>query len=124
MSEPKSYLDEIHYFRIPVTDLEGSVDWYTNVLGLTLRRQTEGRAVFAVGGGPLLVIVKADVDSRGHFLIGGSPEFSVGFTCQDIHNFREYLIKQGAQADPMEEEDGHYYFHFYDPSGNKLQAHW
>jgi catechol 2,3-dioxygenase-like lactoylglutathione lyase family enzyme len=124
MREPKTYLDEIHYFRIPVTDLEGSVDWYSNVLGLQLRAQTESRAVFAVGEGPLLVIVKADADSRGHFLIEGSPEFSVGFTCSDIHNFREYLIEQGSPVELMQEEDGHYYFHFYDPSGNKLQAHW
>jgi len=124
MSEPKSFLEEIHYFRIPVTDLEGSVHWYTNVLRLTLRRQTEERAVFAVGEGSLLVIVKADADSRGHFLIEGKPEFSVGFTCPEIHNFREYLIEQTVQVEPMQEEDGHYYFHFYDPSGNKLQAHW
>jgi catechol 2,3-dioxygenase-like lactoylglutathione lyase family enzyme len=124
MQESKSYLEEIHYFRIPVTDLEGSIDWYTNVLLLTLRRQTEGRAVFAVGEGPLLVIVKADADSRGHFLIEGTPEFSVGFTCPDIHGFRDCLIKRGVQVDHMQEEEGHYYFHFYDPSGNKLQAHW
>ncbi len=125
MSEHKSYLDEMHYVRIPVTDLEGSADWYANVLRLTLRRQTEERAVFAVGEGPLLVIVKADADSRGHFLIEGRPEFSVGFTCSDIYHFREYLIEQGGQVEPMqEEEEGHCYFYFYDPSGNKLQAHW
>ncbi|MBP1994861.1 VOC family protein [Paenibacillus eucommiae] len=124
MSESKSFLEEIHYFRIPVTDLEGSIHWYANVLRLTLRRQTEGRAVFAVGEGPLLVIVKADADSRGHFLINGTPEFSVGFTCPDIHDFRDYLREEGVQVDAMQEEGGHYYFHFYDPSGNKLQAHW
>lgn len=124
MPEQKSYLDEIHYFRIPVTELERSVEWYTHVLGLSLHRQTEERAVFAVGEGPLLVIVKADANSRGHFLVEGSPEFSVGFTCPDIHNFREYLIEQGGLVEPMQEDDGHYYFHFYDPSGNKLQAHW
>jgi hypothetical protein len=77
-----------------------------------------------VGEGPLLVIVKADADSRGHFLIEGTPEFSVGFTSPDIHNFREYLNELGVQVDAMQEDDGHYYFHFYDPSGNKLQAHW
>lgn len=124
MPETKSYLDEIHYFRIPVTDLEDSIDWYTNVLRISLRRQTERHAVFAIGEGPLLVIVKADADSRGHFLIEGFPEFSVGFTCADIHSFREYLIEQGSPVEPMQEADGHYYFHFYDPSGNKLQAHW
>jgi hypothetical protein len=54
----------------------------------------------------------------------GIPEFSVGFTSPDIHNFRDYLEEQDVQVDAMQEEDGHYYFHFYDPSGNKLQAHW
>lgn len=100
--------------------MELSIHWYTNVLRLTLSRQTEERAVFAVGDGPLLVIVKADADSRGHFLIKGTPEFSVGFTSPDIHNFQEYLKERGVQVDAMHEEDGHYYFHFYDPSGNKL----
>jgi catechol 2,3-dioxygenase-like lactoylglutathione lyase family enzyme len=124
MPEPKSFLEEIHYFRIPVTDLEASVHWYVNILRLTLLRKTDERAVFTVGGGPLLVIVRADADSRGHFLKEGTPEFSVGFTSPDIHNFRDYLIEQDVQVDDMQEEDGHYYFHFYDQSGNKLQANW
>ena len=120
----KSFLEEIHYFRIPVVDLEASARWYAEVLRLVLRRQTDERAVFAVGDGPLLVLVIADADSRGHFLRGGLPEFSVGFTCPDIHGFRGNLLVQSVQVDEMQEEDGHYYFHFYDPSGNKLQAHW
>jgi catechol 2,3-dioxygenase-like lactoylglutathione lyase family enzyme len=124
MPVPKSFLAEIHYFRIPVTDLEASVQWYANILRLVLLRQTDERAVFAVGEGPLLVIVKADANSRGHFMKEGTPEFSVGFTSPDINNFWDYLIEQDVQVDDMQEEDGHYYFHFYDPSGNKLQAHW
>jgi catechol 2,3-dioxygenase-like lactoylglutathione lyase family enzyme len=124
MKEAKSFLEDIHYFRIPVTDLDSSARWYSDVLRLVLRRQTDERAVFEIGEGPLLVIVKADADSRGHFYIEGTPEFSVGFTCPDIHRFREYLIEQGVRAESMHEEGGHYYFHFYDPSGNKLQVHW
>ncbi|WP_219834137.1 VOC family protein [Paenibacillus sp. R14(2021)] len=124
MNEAKSFLDQIHYFRIPVTDLDVSVRWYVDILGLALRTKTDERAVFEVGDGALLVIVKADADSRGHFYVEGAPAFSVGFTCPDIHEFREYLIEQGARADSMEEEAGHFYFCFYDPSGNKLQAHW
>jgi catechol 2,3-dioxygenase-like lactoylglutathione lyase family enzyme len=124
MKEAKSFLEEIHYFRIPVTDLDISARWYTDILRLVLRRQTDGHAVFEVGEGPLLVIVKADTNSRGHFYVEGTPEFSVGFTCPDIHRFREYLIEQGVRAESMQEEGGHFYFYFYDPSGNKLQAHW
>lgn len=124
MKKAHSFLDQIHYFRIPVTNLEISVQWYADVLGLVLRRQTVERAVFEIGEGPLLVIVEADAESRGHFYLHGKPEFSVGFSCPDIHTFREYLIDRGVETEPMREEDGHYHFHFYDPSGNKLQAHW
>lgn len=101
IKEVKTFLEDIHYFRIPVTDLDSSTRWYSDVLRLVLRRQTDERAVFEIGEGPLLVIVKADADSRGHFYIEGSPEFSVGFTCPDIHRFREYLIEQGVRAESM-----------------------
>jgi hypothetical protein len=73
---------------------------------------------------PLLVLVQADAESRGHFTIDGRPEFSVGFTSPDIHNFRDHLIGQGVEVDEMKEDSGHNFFHFFDPSGNKLQAHW
>src|SRR5690606_4415938 len=124
LKKEKSFLEEIHYFRIPVPDLDRAVRWYSDVLRLVLRRQTIERAVFEIGEGPLLVLVKADADSRGHFYLHGKPEFSVGFSCPDIHAFRAYLVDQGVETEPMQEEDGHYHFHFYDPSGNKLQAHW
>ncbi|MDQ1909688.1 VOC family protein [Paenibacillus sp. GD4] len=124
MVEAKPWLEEIHYFRIPVTDLDDSVRWYVDVLRLVLRRKTNERAVFEIGGGPLLVLVKADPQSRGHFYVDGSPEFSVGFTCPDIHRFREHLVRHDVSVELMQEEGDHFYFHFYDPSGNKLQAHW
>lgn len=120
-----SFINEIHYFRIPVKDLEESVRWYTTCLGLKLRRKKEDElAVIEFGEGPLLILVKADEDSRGHFIKEGNLEFSVGFTSAEIHKFYEYLIEQEVRVDEMKEEEGHYYFHFYDPSGNKLQVHW
>ncbi|MDQ0060027.1 VOC family protein [Paenibacillus harenae] len=119
-----SLIGEIHYFRIPVLSLEESVRWYTECLGFHLRRQNEQLAVFELKEEPLLVLLKADTNSRGHFLIDGKPEFSVGFTCPEIHKFRQQLMDQNVEVDEMNEEDGHFYFHFYDPSKNKLQIHW
>jgi len=120
-----SLISEIHYFRIPVINLEESIEWYTECLGLKLRRKkNEELAVIEIGDGPLLILVKADKDSRGHFIRDGNLEFSIGFASAQIHKLYEHLIKHEVKVDEMKEEEGHYYFHFYDPSGNKLQVHW
>jgi catechol 2,3-dioxygenase-like lactoylglutathione lyase family enzyme len=119
-----SLIQEIHYFRIPVNNLEESVQWYSDCLGFILRHKNKELAVFELKAGPLLTLVKADSNSRGHFYKGGEPEFSVGFTSPDINQLRQKLIDYGVSVDEMKEDNGHYYFHFFDPSGNKLQVHW
>jgi catechol 2,3-dioxygenase-like lactoylglutathione lyase family enzyme len=124
LSQLKSLIEEIHYFRIPVNELEDSVRWYTECLGFTLRRITEELAVVELNAGPSLVLVKADSDSRGHFTRNGQLEFAVGFTSPNIHSLRESLIEHGVEVDEMKEDNGHFFFHFFDPNGNKLQAHW
>jgi catechol 2,3-dioxygenase-like lactoylglutathione lyase family enzyme len=120
----QALIEEIHYFRIPVIELDDSIRWYTEILGFTIRRKTDELAVVELNTGPLLVLVKADPDSRGHFTRNDLLEFSIGFTSPNIHRLREVLIEQGVEVDEMKEEDGHFFFHFFDPSGNKLQAHW
>jgi catechol-2,3-dioxygenase len=120
----QSLIEEIHYFRIPVIDLGVSVQWYTECLGFTLRRKAEDLAVMELKAGPLLVLVQADKDSRGHFTKDGLPEFSVGFTSPEIQKLRQNLIERDVEVDEMKEDNGHFFFHFFDPSGNKLQAHW
>lgn len=82
MSHLPSLIDEIHYFRIPVNELED------------------------------------------YFSRNGQLEFAVGFTSPNIQLLREKLIEHGVEVDDMKEEDGHFFFHFFDPNGNKLQAHW
>ncbi|WP_261129707.1 VOC family protein [Bacillus sp. Marseille-Q3570] len=119
----QSLLSEIHYFRIPVNDLSESVAWYTERLGFTLRHNNGELAVMALQSGPLFVLVQADRDSRGHFTINGQAEFSVGFTTADIQALHNDLADQGIKVDEIHEDNGHSYFHFFDPSGNKLQVH-
>jgi len=121
MSE--NLLNAIHYFRIPVVDFEHSVTWYTEILGFQLRFNTGNLAVLALPSGPLFVLVEADKDSRGHFTINGQPEFSVGFTTSRIKDLHNHLSHNGVQVEPIQEDNGHHLFYFYDPSGNKLQVH-
>jgi catechol 2,3-dioxygenase-like lactoylglutathione lyase family enzyme len=119
----KSLLDHIHYFRIPIIDLKASIEWYTTCLRLNLRFSNDELAVLELTSGPLLVLVAADKESRGHFTINGHLEFSIGFTTSKIAEMHQQLIEQGVHVESILEDNGHDYFFFYDPSGNKLQVH-
>jgi catechol 2,3-dioxygenase-like lactoylglutathione lyase family enzyme len=121
MSE--SLINGIHYFRIPVIDLGESVKWYTECLGFKLRHNRGDLAVLELKTGPLLVLVQADKDSRGHFTINDQPEFSIGFTTSEIEKLHKHLSDHGIEVDEIQMDNGHHFFYFYDPTGNKLQVH-
>lgn len=118
-----SVINEMHYFRIPVNDLQEAINWYTECLGFLVRHSNEELAVMELKSGPLLILVQADLDSRGHFTVNGQAEFSIGFTTSDIKHLHSYLKNENVKVDEIQEDNGHNFFHFFDPSGNKLQVH-
>ncbi|WP_226658882.1 VOC family protein [Pseudalkalibacillus hwajinpoensis] len=118
-----SLFSDIHYIRIPVINLNESVSWYTECLQFTLKFNRGDLAVLALEQGPLFVLVEADENSRGHFFKNGEPEFAVGLTTANINRLYDYLVDQEVKVEPIQEEEGHHFFHFYDPNGNKLQVH-
>jgi catechol 2,3-dioxygenase-like lactoylglutathione lyase family enzyme len=118
-----SLFSGIHYIRIPVVDLSEFVSWYSECLQFNLKFNRGDLAVLSLEEVPLFVLVEADENSRGHFFKNGEPEFSVGLTTADIHRLYDYLIEQDVKVEPIQEDEGHQFFHFYDPSGNKLQVH-
>ena len=76
----KSFIEQVHYIRIPVKDLALSAQWYRDVLGLQLLNNTEERTIFKVNEGPLLLIlVPTDDETFSHFTIDKDQEFSIGF---------------------------------------------
>ena len=99
------------------------MSWYSDCLKFKLRFKRDDLAVYELETGPLLVLVEADMNSRGHFLKDGQAEFSVGFTTTNINELYEYLVSKDVKVETIQEDEGHQFFHFYDPSGNKLQVH-
>ncbi|MCA0983505.1 VOC family protein [Halobacillus yeomjeoni] len=122
----KSFINQVHYIRIPVKDLGASAQWYTEVLGLELVTMTEDPyAIIKVGEGSfLLILVPTEDDTFAHFTKDGEPAFSIGFTSPDLVDFHQHLRENGVEVDDIKQDEGHSYFHFFDPSGNKLQVHW
>ena len=124
MSE--SFIEQVHYIRIPVKDLEQSAQWYRDILGLQLLTITEDPfAIIKVNEGPfLLILVPTEDDTFAHFTIGNLPAFSIGFTSSEISKFHTHLIENGVKVEDIKEDNGHSYFHLFDLNGNKLQVHW
>ncbi|OIK12640.1 VOC family protein [Bacillus sp. MUM 13] len=121
----KSFIEQVHYIRIPVKDLELSAKWYRDVLGLQLQNNTEEFAILKVNEGPfLLILVPTDDETFAHFTIDNVQEFSIGFTSPELPKFHQHLIDNQVKVEDIKEDNGHAYFHFYDPNGNKLQVHW
>lgn len=120
-----SFIEHVHYIRILVQDLAISTAWYEKILGLKKLDHSEERAVFKVGEGSfLLVLIPTKDKTHSHFMKDGGAEFAIGFSGPEIHKFHAHLNEQNVKVDPIQEDDGHLYFHFYDPSNNKLQVHW
>ena len=120
-----SFIEQVHYIRIPVKDLEQSTKWYGEVLGLKLLNNTEKIAIFKINEGPfLLILVPTEDETFSHFTVDNDYEFSIGFATPELSKFHQHLMNNQVKLDHIKEDNGHYYFHFYDPNGNKLQAHW
>ncbi|AVR00292.1 lactoylglutathione lyase [Oceanobacillus iheyensis] len=121
-----SFIEQVHYIRIPVRDLNQSAHWYRDVLGLQLLSITEDPyAIIKVNEGPfLLILVPTEDETLAHFTINNASAFSVGFTSPDLSGFHQHLIDNGVKVEDIVEDNGHAYFHFFDLNGNKLQVHW
>ncbi|WP_404407901.1 VOC family protein [Jeotgalibacillus malaysiensis] len=122
----KSFIEHLHYIRIPVRDLEQSVQWYKNILGFKLLTITEDPfAIFKISEGPqLITLVPTENETFIHFTIDNKSAFSLGFASPELEAFHQHLIDHGVQVEDIQEDQGHAYFIFYDLNGNKLQAHW
>ncbi|WP_341357571.1 VOC family protein [Rossellomorea sp. y25] len=121
----KSFIEQVHYIRIPVKDLERSAQWYKDVLGLQLVNITEEHAIIKVNEGPfLLILVPTEDETFVHFTIDHEPEFSIGFTSPELSEIHQHLMDHQVKVEDIKEDNGHAFFHFYDPNGNKLQVHW
>ena len=121
----KSFIEQVHYIRIPVKNVEQSAQWYRDMLGLQLLNVTEELAAIKVNEGPfLLILIPTEDETFAHFTVNQEQEFSIGFTSPKLAEFHQHLKDHKVKVDEIKEDNGHAFFHFYDPDGNKLQAHW
>jgi catechol-2,3-dioxygenase len=120
-----SFIEQVHYNRIPVKDLELSANWYRDILGLQLLSLNEELAILKINEGPsLLILVPTRDETYAHFTIDQEQAFSIAFTSPDIPGFHQHLTDHQVKVDNIQHDEDHAYFLFHDPDGNKFQVHW
>ncbi len=102
---------------LPVRDLDAAIDWYTCVIGLTLRWRVDGYACLDVGETPLTLYEK-----KGCTADGDHPLFNL--YSDQIDLIYAKLQGAGATVGEMESHDGLRHFRFRDPDGNPLEVCW
>ncbi|MDH3733376.1 MAG: VOC family protein [Gemmatimonadota bacterium] len=124
------------FVAVSVADLDESVEWYSDVLGLEVVREAEARdgsaRVRLLSGGDVTVELIGHSDP-----IGIGPEhanerafrflgvFKSGLFVEGIEAFHETLVSREVQVDARIVEDevlGLRTFVFRDPDGNRLQV--
>jgi lactoylglutathione lyase len=116
-------LTNLGYAILFVSDLEASIRFYRDVLGLPFRFATDSYAEFATEG------AKFSLYARSHLpeLIGreapsgpaGWPQGEVCFLCEDVDAEHERLLAAGVQvlAPPTDRPWGERTLHVADPDG-------
>lgn len=108
--------------QLPVRNLEKSVAWYRDVLGLPFTfAYTPGddEAWLNVGGVGLGLVRSADVPSLEFANMKGVLQPILSLQVEDIHSAYEALVAQGADIGEMTfKPEGGHSFTFRDPDGH------
>jgi catechol 2,3-dioxygenase-like lactoylglutathione lyase family enzyme len=108
--------------QLPVRDLEKSVSWYRDILGLTFTfefRPGDNEAWLNVGGVGLGLIRSQEIPKLEFTDMQGTTQPILQFQVENIHDVYNELQHKGVQVSEMiYKKEGGYSFTFRDPDGH------
>ena len=115
---------------VPVDDLQKSIAFYRDGLGLALEEQDEVHAAFDLEGVYLVLLDRSEfgvyVETVGHRPAGrGSAETILSYFAESRGDVDALLAKVqaiGATVSPAEEDEGIYSGYFTDPDGHTWEV--
>ena len=97
---------------VEVNDLNYSVKWYTDVLGLKMRWNRNGYAAFSLGETALTLVQATNVTPANH-----SP---FNFFTTNIYEVHQFLVENEVVTEEVAEYEDIVTFDFKDPDGHIL----
>jgi catechol 2,3-dioxygenase-like lactoylglutathione lyase family enzyme len=104
----------IHEIAFEVQDLERSIGFYRDTLGLPLYSRGPQQAWFRIGGQRLALFARDRPGSGQHFALLIPPE--------KTERARDALLAHGFPEETMQQDDG-FSVYVRDPDGNKIELY-
>ena len=103
-----------------VSDLNNSVDWYTNNLGFDrLFEDKDNKLTVLDTHGPTSLTLW---ESESVSAVNKNSDCYPIFKTTDAKQLRDRLLTLGVSSDELQEDDAIRFFNFYDPDGKILEA--
>ena len=106
----KGLVKRIDTVFIEVSDLDFSIKWYTEILGLTMRWNRNGYAAFTIGETSLTLVQSTDVKPAKHC--------PFNFFTNDIDAVHEILVANKVDTEDIADYSDIRTFDFKDPDGH------
>ena len=108
----KGLVKRIDTVFIEVSDIDYSIKWYTEILGLTMRWNRNGYAAFTVGETSLTLVQSTDVKPAKHC--------PFNFFTNDIDAVHKFLVANKVDTEDVADYPDIRTFDFKDPDGHIL----
>ena len=110
----------VDYVILYVVDLQRSIEWYRDVVGLPFRMEGDGYAEFATEGCKFALYHRDKLpELLGRAAIAGGPGGEAAFVVDDVDAEMERVRAAGAEilSGPVDRPWGHRTVHVLDPDG-------
>ena len=124
---PVAHVLGIDHVALNVRDLEKSLDFYVNVLGLPIserEHQKPGVEFFLDCGPSLIGLIQATSEEPVHYFQHegiGANHFSFRVRTADFDRIVEAMKGRGVSIDFFKKREKSWSLYFRDPDGNKLE---
>lgn len=122
----------VGYVYLPVVDIDKSIEWYRDILGLELKSKFNDRGTniavfhFRELNKVALLLVETTDSLKAEYLRNGKPFPVVAINCPDIEYTYNTLKSKGVEVGELMAlgKGEAKYFYFKDIEGNRLEAAW
>ncbi|MET3849426.1 MULTISPECIES: VOC family protein [unclassified Paenibacillus] len=114
-----SYLNQIRFNDIPVSNLEYSLEWYQSFLGFDVQYKNDDIGILRLERGPGLILTRSDNrSSNGKINMEGKAVPMIGLETHQIDKLYRFLRAKGVPVTPIRNENIGRFFGFIDPDGH------